>query len=212
MLSRWSGVGVSGGTTALRSRGWASLVAAALAAAIGGGACAQVSGSDPHEGSGPVGTPDAAVGWSPPDVQVPVDPPGALRGRHGAGCQTARCGNGVVEVPTEMCDDGNSFGGDGCSPDCKIETDWICTTPGQPCTSTVACGDGLVTGLETCDDRNKLSGDGCSADCGLEPGWRCPAMGARCIPVCGDGRVMGFRDLRRRQLPRRGWLQRWLPD
>ena len=89
------------------------------------------------------------------------------------------CGNGVLNLPDETCDDGNQTGGDGCSRDCQTETDWICAEPGQPCASTVICGDGVVAGAETCDDRNTDVGDGCSADCQLEPGWICPPAGAR---------------------------------
>jgi cysteine-rich repeat protein len=35
------------------------------------------------------------------------------------------CGNGDNE-PYEECDDGNERRGDGCSPDCKLETGWVC--------------------------------------------------------------------------------------
>ncbi len=34
---------------------------------------------------------------------------------------TAFCGNGVAELP-EQCDDGNTTAGDGCSPECTLET------------------------------------------------------------------------------------------
>eukprot|EP00210_Caulerpa_lentillifera_P004763 g4547.t1 len=36
------------------------------------------------------------------------------------------CGNGVLEA-AEECDDGNRYYGDGCSPDCKVETGYRCT-------------------------------------------------------------------------------------
>ncbi|MEQ1737143.1 MAG: DUF4215 domain-containing protein, partial [Rhodoglobus sp.] len=36
-------------------------------------------------------------------------------------CQEARCGDGVVQVGVEECDDGNATGGDGCSPTCEVE-------------------------------------------------------------------------------------------
>jgi fibro-slime domain-containing protein len=107
-------------------------------------------------------------------------------------CKPSLCGNGVLNPPAETCDDGNHAGGDGCSPDCKTETDWICPTPGSACIYTVACGDGVVAGAETCDDHNTTSGDGCDAHCQLEPGWTCPQPGARCIPRCGDGMKLGF--------------------
>jgi fibro-slime domain-containing protein len=102
------------------------------------------------------------------------------------------CGNGVLNPPAETCDDGNRTGGDGCSPDCKTETDWICPTPGSPCIYTVACGDGVIAGAETCDDHNTTAGDGCDAHCQLEAGWTCPQPGARCVPRCGDGSKLGF--------------------
>ena len=107
-------------------------------------------------------------------------------------CKPMLCGNAVLNPPDETCDDGNLTGGDGCSPDCKTETDWICPTPGQACMYTVACGDGMIAGAETCDDRNRVPADGCDADCQLETGWTCPTVGARCMPKCGDGVRLGF--------------------
>ncbi len=98
----------------------------------------------------------------------------------------------MLNPPAETCDDGNRMGGDGCSPDCKTETDWICPTPGRACQYTVTCGDGLIAGAETCDDHNTAAGDGCDASCRLEPGWTCPQTGARCVPRCGDRMKLGF--------------------
>jgi len=144
--------------------------------------CARVVNSSPADsGAGGsnnvITTADAA-----PDVQPRPDGPSR---------PDNLCGNGVLNPPAESCDDGNAIGGDGCSATCQTETDWICSEPGQPCTSTVKCGDGIVSGAEGCDDRNMTSGDGCSADCQLEPGWTCVAVGARCLPVCGDGMLLG---------------------
>jgi fibro-slime domain-containing protein len=98
------------------------------------------------------------------------------------------CGSGVLDVDKfEECDDGNKSPGDGCSANCRVETGWSCPTPGSPCISNVACGDGRIGGKEVCDDRNTDDDDGCSADCTkLEPGWTCPAPGNRCQPKCGD--------------------------
>jgi cysteine-rich repeat protein len=43
------------------------------------------------------------------------------------GCQiTAECGNGTKEAGEE-CDDGNTFGGDGCAENCTLETPRRCT-------------------------------------------------------------------------------------
>jgi fibro-slime domain-containing protein len=108
-----------------------------------------------------------------------------------AGCGPSLCGNGQLNPPGETCDDGNHTGGDGCSPDCHTETDWICATPGQRCSYTVVCGDGLIAGAEACDDHNTDDGDGCDRNCQLESGWVCPQAGAPCIPRCGDGTQLG---------------------
>lgn len=106
-------------------------------------------------------------------------------------CVPVVCGNSAIEG-NEECDDGNATPGDGCSADCREESDWICLVPGQPCTSTVVCSDGRISGNEACDDRNKEDGDGCSADCSaVEPGWECHAAGLRCLPKCGDGALKG---------------------
>src|SRR6266480_2975934 len=61
------------------------------------------------------------------------------------------CGNHVID-PGEMCDDGNTLSGDGCSSDCK---------------SNEICGNGVTDTQkgEVCDDGNTKSGDGCNATC-----------------------------------------------
>jgi cysteine-rich repeat protein len=59
----------------------------------------------------------------------------------------------------EECDDGNIFGGDGCSGNCTFEY----------------CGNGELELLEECDDGNTISGDDCSSECFIE--------------VCGNGRL-----------------------
>jgi cysteine-rich repeat protein len=61
------------------------------------------------------------------------------------------CGDGVVETP-EVCDDGNTDDGDGCSSLCELE----------------GCGDGVVTAPEQCDDGNLINGDACDDTCQLE--------------------------------------------
>jgi len=69
-------------------------------------------------------------------------------------CLPAGCGNGRMD-PGELCDDGNTGAGDGCSPDCLSDE---------------TCGNNTVdiaTG-ETCDDGNHLDHDGCSSACRLE--------------------------------------------
>src|SRR5690349_19291863 len=54
---------------------------------------------------------------------------------------SAVCGNSLLETG-EACDDGNSTPGDGCSGICQVEPNYICPTPGQPCVSSIVCGDG----------------------------------------------------------------------
>ena len=102
------------------------------------------------------------------------------------------CGDGIVQADRgEKCDDGNRIGGDGCSGTCQVEPNYTCPIAGQPCVSTVACGNGLREPGESCDDDNTKSGDGCSSTCSLEPGWTCPVAGQPCqlLATCGDGRL-----------------------
>jgi fibro-slime domain-containing protein len=127
------------------------------------------------------------------DVPSAADttPPSCVSIDGGLYCVSAACGDGILEV-TEQCDDGNTTPGDGCTAECKLESDWVCPTPGAPCVSTVVCGDGIMSGTEVCDDHNTLDGDGCAADCKtIEPGWVCLAAGVRCQPECGDGMLKG---------------------
>ncbi|MEZ4364865.1 MAG: hypothetical protein R2939_01095 [Kofleriaceae bacterium] len=107
-------------------------------------------------------------------------------------CVVARCGDGVVDAG-EVCDDGNSAGGDGCSATCSsdetcgngvIDPAEACDCgdaehPGpSSCGGTVngdaacrtdctlpRCGNGEVDPGEACDDGNTLSGDGCAGNC-----------------------------------------------
>ncbi len=72
------------------------------------------------------------------------------------------CGNGIIEG-SEICDDGNALGGDGCSAVCANEQ----------------CGDGELQTLlgEECDDGNVILGDGCSASCSIEGPVLIPGTG-----------------------------------
>lgn len=103
------------------------------------------------------------------------------------------CGDGEINLdPPEACDDGNSLPGDGCSGACIVEPYYECPTAGEPCVSTISCGDGLVQPGEACDDSNSVDGDGCAADCSeVEPGYSCRLAGEPCVRVfvCGDGVV-----------------------
>ncbi len=110
------------------------------------------------------------------------------------------CGDGIINLDFEQCDDGNNQDGDGCSATCQNENN-------QP-----KCGDGILQPGEECDDGNNQNGDGCSATCEdeggnqfcgdgiLQPGEQCDdgnhingdGCSATCtnestVPYCGDG-------------------------
>jgi len=132
-----------------------------------------------------------------PDATVEGDAAQPDAGCRGESCQSLRppepaCGDGLINVDGETCDDGNGGSGDGCTANCMLEANHVCPAPGQACVSTVACADSKVTGDETCDDGNVTPGDGCAANCQLESGWSCPMAGFRCEAAsCGDGIVAG---------------------
>ncbi len=94
------------------------------------------------------------------------------------------CGDGIISPDRgEICDDGNTRDGDGCSADCKSTE--VCgnnildsaagelcddgnTQDGDGCSSKCIperCGNRILDPGEVCDDGNAVSGDGCSADC-----------------------------------------------
>lgn len=105
---------------------------------------------------------------------------------------TTGCGDGRLQ-PGEACDDGNSESADGCSADCKrVERNYLCPAPNEPCVSTVVCGDSHVSGNERCDDGNLRDGDGCDRECKVEAGFACPVSGELCVAAaCGDHIVAG---------------------
>jgi fibro-slime domain-containing protein len=153
----------------------------AAAGAPSGGGNSAIGGSNGVDGSGgntlipdPV---DPCKTSSPPvTCQMAVAEPG--------------CGDGKINQTKEACDDGNSTPGDGCSGICKIEPYSSCPTEGQPCISTIVCGDGVIGAGEACDDANKTAKDGCAADCrSIDKGYACRAPGKPCerVHACGDG-------------------------
>jgi len=115
-----------------------------------------------------------------------------------------KCGNGILD-DGEECDDGNNNvvgadltkrGGDGCTPDCKIEVGWRCyNTPFN--TRTLCehneCGDSFINPkspeFEECDDGNLIDGDGCTSECKKMRGYFCPLPGVDCIKVCTNGKL-----------------------
>lgn len=138
---------------------------------------------------------------------------------HQGACVSSGCGNGLVETG-EVCDDGNTLSGDGCSADCRshetcgngivdVGEQCDCGTFGSVavgCTSENSdasglcssscrnrCGDGIVAADEACDPGNAqpVSCIG-SFDRGLT------TCTASCTPVLSSGgcRYMGFRTRR----------------
>ena len=100
--------------------------------------------------------------------------------------RVARCGDGVLVLP-ELCDDGNTKAGDGCSATCKVELGFKCSGSPSVCTPT-KCGDKIVEGAESCDDGNTVPFDGCSADCQSEP--NCTAPAAPASPVAATASLV----------------------
>ncbi len=127
------------------------------------------------------------------DPGMSIDlPEGGAQATGGSVDTAAVCGNGELE-PGELCDDGGTVDGDGCSADCLVQDpDYFCSEPGVPCEKVVNCGSGVIEGSELCDDGNQVDGDGCSADCSaVEEGWVCPRPGRACVlpPQCGNGAI-----------------------
>ena len=130
----------------------------------GGTVCAQVTNPSAEL----CVTPDqisACVGKAPLDT---CELTGATIARCYDGvCLPAGCGNGRVD-PGEVCDDGNSVTGDGCSSACQSNE-----TCGNGIVDPVKLVNGIAVPDEQCDDKNNVSGDGCSSDCQLEaPQWQ----------------------------------------
>ena len=180
-----------------------SAVAAVVMSAGVASCVAGVHGTAPPDASVST-TPDSAADVRsevmPPNLSSPFERWLACDPATGLNCPVPPCGNGMLNPPAETCDDGNRTGGDGCSPDCKTETDWICPTPGSPCLYTVVCGDGLVAGAETCDDHNTEAGRRLQRDAASSSrGGRVRSEGARCVPSLRRRHEAGLRAVRRRQ-------------
>lgn len=144
------------------------------------GAGGNGSGGGKSLGTGtgiPIGKDPACAGTNPPASCNKQAPPG--------------CGDGAVNQASEQCDDGNALAGDGCNGACQPEPNYVCSTPGQPCTLTFSCGDGIINPGEACDQGPSKGSPGCSDDCSTqEPGYKCIA-GQACeeLYVCNNGRI-----------------------
>jgi cysteine-rich repeat protein len=91
------------------------------------------------------------------------------------------CGDGTMQRG-EICDDGNTVGGDGCSADCMSDE---------------SCGNGIPDrdAGEICDDGNTMGGDACAADCSTD--YTCGngvvdtiAAGGTVDEACDDGNTI----------------------
>lgn len=122
---------------------------------------------------------------------------------------TSTCGDEIVAVGAETCDDGNAVDcTDGCDSNCQLsitcgngitcdpeECDDGNNSPGDGCSATClsesTCGDALIEGIETCDDGDADTGDGCSDICQVENGWTCSEVPSICTRLCGNGAIDG---------------------
>ncbi|CAI2381489.1 unnamed protein product [Moneuplotes crassus] len=89
----------------------------------------------------------------------------------------------------EDCDDRNYNTGDGCTPGCAVEANWVCSGGSTSTQDTCAddCGDGVnvqssVVGY--CDDGNNSDGDGCDQNCNVEDGYVCSGGSMSSADTC----------------------------
>ena len=102
------------------------------------------------------------------------------------------CGDGIVIVDSEECDDGGNENGDGCSAACLLEDGFGCQVPvgGRTICFNQTCGDGLRVPGEDCDAGS--SGVGCDLfSCTILDGFGCPVndefnRSSQCFN-CGNG-------------------------
>jgi cysteine-rich repeat protein len=105
-----------------------------------------------------------------------IGPSAGRDGGFGRDTGEAGCGNEEIEG-LEICDDGNTMDGDGCSANCA---------------STERCGNAYIDEPlgETCDDGNSSNGDGCSADCRSDETCGNTVVDLGVGEVCDDGNTI----------------------
>ena len=107
------------------------------------------------------------------------------------------CGDGLLAVGIETCDDGNTVDDDGCTNLCLSSkpTEILIKLANsvEGATSIGFCGDGIRTAPEECDDGNLDETDSCSSSCKLKgpatPPWYVRDEPTTGLPYCGDGLV-----------------------
>jgi cysteine-rich repeat protein len=134
------------------------------------------SGTEPptSDAGGDISTDAAASKDATPGEVVDADSP--IDAAPDAGADASTCGNGTVDIDSEVCDDGNQVDDDYCSNDCQQQRN---------------CGDGKIQAAanEVCDDANNVTE---SCDYGAES---CSVCDASCKTVsgatsrCGDGKL-----------------------
>jgi cysteine-rich repeat protein len=138
------------------------------------------------------GPTDCGNGAIDPDEDCDLGPQNSDNGECTSTCQFPACGDGLLHIGNEDCDDGNDVDEDACTN--------ACTHP--------ACGDGIMQAGEECDDgENNGPGEACSDECQADicgnsnvgPNEECDngdnnGPGQTCKEdctnnVCGDGDV-----------------------
>ena len=109
------------------------------------------------------------------------------------------CGDGILQVDSEECDDGGNEDGDGCSAACVLEDGFGCQVPvgGPTICFNRTCGDGIRVPGEDCDSGS--SGFGCdSLSCTILNGFECPDNDEFTGPSecfnCGNGILEFFEE------------------
>ncbi len=177
---------------------------------LGVGLCAALGGLTFGCGGGDTPTPPAGDGGSEAGLLDGATTDASLDGSAGP-----RCGDGVMQR-TEICDDGNTVGGDGCSADCAsdetcgngttdVDAGEVCddgnTAAGDACAADCStdytCGNGFVDTIagggtvdEVCDDHNNVNGDGCDASCTSDESCGNGITDLGAGEVCDDGNTL----------------------
>lgn len=155
---------------------------------------------------------NAVCGNGTLDLGESCEPPGAPQPPNQNGCRgdCTYCGDGIVDIVWEDCDDGNAIDDDACTNDCRIPNtcgDGVletaegesCEPPGDAqapfdnlcrgdCTF---CGDGIQDAGEQCEPAGTTFADGtiCREDCTiqqcgdgvLDPGEQCEPAGTTLV-------------------------------
>lgn len=117
------------------------------------------------------------------------------------------CGNGIIESPPEVCDDGNTANGDGCSSICAVQSGWTCNGEPSVCGEDHICYGNCSSGnppLSSVFSYDVLCGAGPATDfpnntephC-VKPCWACVdeerlTLNFLSSDVCGSGDAVDY--------------------